>query len=554
MQWNLRLKAAERGIWKSTEMRRLLAEAGLEISAGKMSALWTGTPTSIRLDDLDVICAVLDCDPTALLIREPEKVAAAGRPNRRPARPPMTARPSPRGSTVRARNHRYEHPTARQVRGVPGQPGRVDEAADGLLLQLPARRPVHSAGLSGLRQLGVLQPGIVHALPSRSPAPCRLLPGLLGLGRLPVQQLAVLELPLVVHPLPRRHMRVLRTREPDQRPGRLPTVLGERPPAPTTRPGPQPGDRQPARTAALPRQPPVRQDRSRPPTRRPRPRIAAEAATGTSQDHCRCTRRRSMLFRMLPGRGAIKDRALTGDSRLLRYCEPILREHAKRHAWTRRQTNSVVHTLKLPLDALQDWPGAKILVSDVAASIRYGGTQTSTLEILAAADLLVDDRTTAVEPVLREEDHRSAARDGLVQLQLWFDVMLKGRATVPRLTPTPRADHPPAHTGHGPDLATMGRAGTQIGWLRFSRQRFRSRHSPDPKGPTGSSPIQGCARSSPSSSPTRRSSPTRTRGVPVARSNTTVPMPLDTTKICALPSTRPTPPWPWLSPWSPSTD
>ncbi|WP_097922839.1 helix-turn-helix transcriptional regulator [Streptomyces sp. wa1063] len=76
MQWNLRLKAAERGIWKSTEMRRLLAEAGLEISAGKMSALWTGTPTSIRLDDLDVICAVLDCEPTVLLIREPEKVAA----------------------------------------------------------------------------------------------------------------------------------------------------------------------------------------------------------------------------------------------------------------------------------------------------------------------------------------------------------------------------------------------------------------------------------------------------------------------------------------------
>jgi putative transcriptional regulator len=76
MQWNLRLKAAERGIWKSTHMRRLLAEAGLEISAGKMSALWTGTPTTVRLDDLDVICAVLDCDPTELLIREPEKVAA----------------------------------------------------------------------------------------------------------------------------------------------------------------------------------------------------------------------------------------------------------------------------------------------------------------------------------------------------------------------------------------------------------------------------------------------------------------------------------------------
>ena len=76
MQWNMRLKAAERGIWKSAEMRRRLANAGLELSAGKMSALWAGTPTMIRLDDLDVICAVLECDPTALLIREPVKVAA----------------------------------------------------------------------------------------------------------------------------------------------------------------------------------------------------------------------------------------------------------------------------------------------------------------------------------------------------------------------------------------------------------------------------------------------------------------------------------------------
>lgn len=76
MQWNLRLKAAERGIWKSTEMRRKLAEYGLEISAGKMSALWTTTPTTIRLTDLDVFCAVLDCSPEELLIREPEQVQA----------------------------------------------------------------------------------------------------------------------------------------------------------------------------------------------------------------------------------------------------------------------------------------------------------------------------------------------------------------------------------------------------------------------------------------------------------------------------------------------
>ena len=82
MRWNLRMNAAERGIWKSTEMRRRLAEAGLEISAGKMSRLWTATPVTIRLEDLDVICAVLECTPADLLICEPDKVAA-----RRPARP-----------------------------------------------------------------------------------------------------------------------------------------------------------------------------------------------------------------------------------------------------------------------------------------------------------------------------------------------------------------------------------------------------------------------------------------------------------------------------------
>lgn len=76
MRWNLRMKAAERGIWKSTELRRRLSDAGLEISAGKMSALWTGNPTSIRLDDLDIICHVLDCEPNELLIREPDAVAA----------------------------------------------------------------------------------------------------------------------------------------------------------------------------------------------------------------------------------------------------------------------------------------------------------------------------------------------------------------------------------------------------------------------------------------------------------------------------------------------
>ena len=71
MKWNLRLAAANQGIWKASELQRMLAEAGLKISAGKMSGLWSGTPASIKLGDLDVICAVVGCGVEELLIPEP---------------------------------------------------------------------------------------------------------------------------------------------------------------------------------------------------------------------------------------------------------------------------------------------------------------------------------------------------------------------------------------------------------------------------------------------------------------------------------------------------
>jgi DNA-binding Xre family transcriptional regulator len=98
MQWNLRLAAAQRGIWRSSDLRRLLAEAGLEISAGKMSHLWSGRPISIRLDDLDVICGVLGCEPGDLLVRDPD----AAKPADRESQPVSTAnapaiRPARRG-------------------------------------------------------------------------------------------------------------------------------------------------------------------------------------------------------------------------------------------------------------------------------------------------------------------------------------------------------------------------------------------------------------------------------------------------------------------------
>ncbi len=74
MKWNLRLAAANRGIWKASELQRLLAEHGLVMSAGKMSGLWSGRPASIKLDDLNIICGVLGCGVDELLIPELDKV------------------------------------------------------------------------------------------------------------------------------------------------------------------------------------------------------------------------------------------------------------------------------------------------------------------------------------------------------------------------------------------------------------------------------------------------------------------------------------------------
>jgi DNA-binding Xre family transcriptional regulator len=99
MKWNLRLAAANRGIWKASELQRLLAERGLVISAGKMSGLWSGTPNAVKLEELDVICAVLGCGVEELLLPEPEKVTkptpAAEEPTAATgqARPPVTPRP-----------------------------------------------------------------------------------------------------------------------------------------------------------------------------------------------------------------------------------------------------------------------------------------------------------------------------------------------------------------------------------------------------------------------------------------------------------------------------
>lgn len=80
MKWNLRMAAAERGIWKASELNRILRARGLVISAGKMSGWWSGNPTGVKFAELDVLCAALGCTIADLMIAEPNNAPALGKP------------------------------------------------------------------------------------------------------------------------------------------------------------------------------------------------------------------------------------------------------------------------------------------------------------------------------------------------------------------------------------------------------------------------------------------------------------------------------------------
>ncbi|MCP3013004.1 helix-turn-helix transcriptional regulator [Nocardiopsis dassonvillei] len=77
MKWNLRWAAAKRDIWRPSDLLEAFKEVGFSPSLSKTAALWSGTPITVRLDDLDKICAALNCTVADLLEAEPVATDAA---------------------------------------------------------------------------------------------------------------------------------------------------------------------------------------------------------------------------------------------------------------------------------------------------------------------------------------------------------------------------------------------------------------------------------------------------------------------------------------------
>jgi site-specific recombinase XerC len=185
----------------------------------------------------------------------------------------------------------------------------------------------------------------------------------------------------------------------------------------------------------------------------------------TSRAHSDPTKFRPVGYRQDPlfyvPRGtrelAAKAAGRVPDPAMGHHLERALRDHAAAHGWSVKQTNSVGAALRA-VQACQDVPGSRVLASEVVALGSIGHTIESTLEVLAVAGLLDDDRV----PALRRYFERQTAglpAPMLRQLEVWYDVMTNGSTTAPRRKPR----HPNTVRFHTRDMNAALRSWVKIG-------------------------------------------------------------------------------------------
>ncbi|WP_327257261.1 helix-turn-helix domain-containing protein [Streptomyces sp. NBC_01244] len=85
MKWNLRWAAAKRDIWRPSHLKAAFEEVGFTPSLSKVAALWSGKPVTVRLEDLDMICAALGCTVADLMEAEPVAATGTAEPDLRAA-------------------------------------------------------------------------------------------------------------------------------------------------------------------------------------------------------------------------------------------------------------------------------------------------------------------------------------------------------------------------------------------------------------------------------------------------------------------------------------
>lgn len=108
-------------------------------------------------------------------------------------------------------------------------------------------------------------------------------------------------------------------------------------------------------------------------------------------------------------------------------------EHGTAAGWSPRLTTNTGHGLSILL-GLQDMPGGPIPASDVAELRRIELPVWTVLEVLDGADLLVEDRTSALD-VWFAEQVTGLPEQMVAELSTWWEILKHGSATPPRRRP-----------------------------------------------------------------------------------------------------------------------
>lgn len=137
------------------------------------------------------------------------------------------------------------------------------------------------------------------------------------------------------------------------------------------------------------------------------------------------------LFLAAPDPAAVRRVALIADNDLARYCAAIVNTHANQYGWSTRQRLSVIHSLRV-LQALRPSPTAKIRASDALGLRHFGGTTISTVDVLRAAGLLIEDIPTRLETFFTTKTGDLPPELG-EPLQHWMHILLVGSRQAPRM-------------------------------------------------------------------------------------------------------------------------
>lgn len=74
--WNLRQVMAKHNLWKSTELRPLLRDRGINLSDAQIYRLVSGTPERVSISVLVALCDIFDCALGDLIVSRVELRAA----------------------------------------------------------------------------------------------------------------------------------------------------------------------------------------------------------------------------------------------------------------------------------------------------------------------------------------------------------------------------------------------------------------------------------------------------------------------------------------------